>query len=631
MNRAQVIKEIQRRHLKRQPLNLSAVRRDAPELVAAVYAVRPYWGWKQALADAGLDYNQIRIAVRETVVCELCGGRYRSLGTHLIAMHEVAPDEYQEEYPEAELVSESTRERLMNRFRSGAHPDFLPHWEPVYTPEYVLDRLHTYAQLGYWMDHDNFSEVDVGLIAAVSNYLGGNWDDGLRQIGLDPAEYRGHIRDDDFTREQFRHWLDDRERRGRMNTCGEVLAERDPWGRRPRIAVWAIRQYGNWAEALEKAGVDLSRPVYGGHKYPKPQSVVEEIRRLYAQGADLSFVGTNVRAGGSLLTSAGSTFFGTWQAALDAAGVSREDRRRQTYYRSAREVSAAIRRRIEYGFSLAPLDVFYGTNRDVPLWKKAFECFGSWRAAVRQTGGSPAQVRQAGSGKFSSAAAVTEEMKRRRREGRLLATRELTDAEDDKCLYVMANGFFGHWQEAVRAAGEDPKAYHVKNLRPQGKYTSAEEVLAAIRRRQRGRLPLNARGITHGDHVDVPLLTSSRKFFGSWQAALEAAGVDYDSVACKRQDYESMKGRTYRRYPTPEAVLAGIRRRRREKLPVTHRALGHDPDFQQRDNALLTAGKKFFGTWDEALRAAGIDPARVQREWVPRRQAKLRRKRRQAK
>lgn len=76
MNRAEVLKAIRQRHANRQPLNLTAVKRDAPELVEAVYAVEPYWGWKQALSDAGLSYEKIRIEVLEAVVCELCGNRY---------------------------------------------------------------------------------------------------------------------------------------------------------------------------------------------------------------------------------------------------------------------------------------------------------------------------------------------------------------------------------------------------------------------------------------------------------------------------------------------------------------------------------------------------------------------------
>ena len=73
-------------------------------------------------------------------------------------------------------------------------------------------------------------------------------------------------------------------------------------------------------------------------------------------------------------------------------------------------------------------------------------------------------------------------------------------------------------------------------------------------------LPLNARGLTHGDHRDAP-------------------------------------------------------RGRREKRPVRYRALCHGAYPDERDNALLTAGKKFFGDWDEALRAARIEPRHVQADW----------------
>jgi hypothetical protein len=114
--------------------------------------------------------------------------------------------------------------------------------------------------------------------------------------------------------------------------------------------------------------------------------------------------------------------------------------------------------------------------------------------------------------------------------------------------------------------------------------------------------------------------------FGNWQAAIEQANIDYDQIARKIQDYAAMKDRVYRRYATKEELRAELQRRHGNDLPVTYRELMNSKDPEIRDNGLITAGKKFFGDWDKALRFAGINPTDFQAPWVQKRKLRLRRK-----
>ena len=139
-------------------------------------------------------------------------------------------------------------------------------------------------------------------------------------------------------------------------------------------------------------------------------------------------------------------------------------------------------------------------------------------------------------------------------------------------------------------------------------------------------MPLHTRGLTHGEHLDVPLLYTARKLFGNWQTAIEQAKIDYGKIARKTQDYAAMKGRVYRTYQSKEEVRVEVQRRYAAELPVTYRELCHSKEPEVRDNGLVTAGKKFFGDWDKALRHAGIDPTEVQEPWVQERKARLRKK-----
>src|SRR5256885_5069998 len=92
--RKALIREIQRLHARREPLNISAVKRNHPKLIEQVYGVRPCWGWKRALEEADLDYSKINIEYRDYVTCEICGRDFGALSYHLISLHNVTPEDY---------------------------------------------------------------------------------------------------------------------------------------------------------------------------------------------------------------------------------------------------------------------------------------------------------------------------------------------------------------------------------------------------------------------------------------------------------------------------------------------------------------------------------------------------------
>lgn len=522
--------------------------------------------------------------------------------------------------------SEQWRSDRMGGYKKQ-HPDFLKHWEPVYSLEYLLDRLNEYAELGYSINHDNLLAIDTSLPSTLKRYGGfSDWDDAIRAIDLDPVDYRGLTHDDDFTLPDFQAWLAEREREGRSCLFQDVVTERDQWQRRPMIVVWALRHFGSWAEALKQAGVDRSLAIYGNRFSFTTKEVLDRIKQLRQQGADLSRKSIILLSDGMALAAAAVRDFGTWEAALDTAKVPRQERERRVSFETQAEVLQGIRVRIENDWSLAPIEIYYGARNDATLFKQAFKFWDSWRDAVEAAGGKREHLKQANDTPYTTKAKVVAELKRRARQGILLSKRELTDSMTDKLLFVMASGFFGKWQEAVRAAGEEPRKYHQWNLESPGKYKTPEQVLAAIRQRHRKKLPLHVRGLTHGEFMDVPLVYTGRKMFGSWQAAIEQANIDYDKISRKKQDYAAMKDRVYRSYPTKEELRAELQRRHANDLPVTYRELMNSQDPNIRDNGLITAGKKFFGDWDKALRFAGINPTDVQAPWVQKRKLRLRRK-----
>src|SRR5262249_7142637 len=116
-------------HALSEPLNLSAVKRAHPKIVVAVYAIRPFWGWRRALAAAGIDYGGIRVRIEEDVVCRLCGLRARSIAAHLHRVHETLAEDYRAEFPGSDVVAEALRVHRAGDQNDGA-PSSIPHWEP---------------------------------------------------------------------------------------------------------------------------------------------------------------------------------------------------------------------------------------------------------------------------------------------------------------------------------------------------------------------------------------------------------------------------------------------------------------------------------------------------------------------
>jgi hypothetical protein len=152
---------------------------------------------------------------------------------------------------------------------------------------------------------------------------------------------------------------------------------------------------------------------------------------------------------------------------------------------------------------------------------------------------------------------------------------------------------FGSWPEALKAAGFDARALLLEKKRKVRTYPDGDSVLLAIRARHKGRLPVTAAQLTRGPHQDQKLLHSGTEYFGKWDLALEAAGLDPSKI---RQQVCLAR----RHYPDRDAVLSGIRRRITQGLPMNSTSLQKGENI---DHALFTHARRFFGSWKAAVAA----------------------------
>ena len=269
--------------------------------------------------------------------------------------------------------------------------------------------------------------------------------------------------------------------------------------------------------------------------------VLDAIRRSYAQGT----LRTRWREERSLIRAAVERF-GSWQAAIEAAGLPK-------YVRSwiKRSTIEAIRALQREG---VPLDRIW--KEDPTLYHTAKRYFGTWRNALLAAG-LPCH-RQTWSRRR-----VLDEIQDRRRRGESVAEMRSWNA-----LAAAAKLYFGTWGAALLAAG-------VPYTRPR-RWTK-HMVLEQIRDRHQRGLPL----VSSCREVR-PLSQAGNRLFGSWNLALVAAGVP-----------------TNHRQWSKERVIQEIQHH-----------YGHNLGTPCRDDALKAAATRLFGSWTNAKSAAGALSAR---------------------
>ncbi len=522
-----VIRAIQKLDRAGEPLNITAVKRNHAELMEDAFAVRPFWGWKQAIEDAGLSYSTIRIHLEPYVQCRICGEYFRVLGWHFRSVHATCAEEYRMDHPDAPVCSE---EHLAARIllRTRISRTGIPHWEPLWSGEYTLDRIRCLYGAGHPVNHGAISRIEGSLSGAARRHFG-SWNRALESAGLAPSEIR-----------------------------------------------------------LRRDGL-----------FPDAAAVIAEIRRRKEKQQPLN---ANAILNGAqkddALYNAAKRHYGSWRDTLKAAGLDpdRYVKARTNVYPNADAVIAAIGQRMKENMPLNGLALQKGPDADCALHNSAVRYLGCWRNALRSAGLDPEAIRIKAPCRYPDAVALVAEIKRRARNGLPLNTTSLLAGQHvDFALHKSAQRYFGSWPEALEAAGIDPRS--VQKIR-YNVYPGAVAVISEIKRRHKCGAPLNANAVRSGVCGDRALYESSLRYWGSWPGALEAAGFDPEAIRPKRS----------RRYSSAAEVIEGIARRQKMALPLNAASLCRG---QHAEAVLYIAGQRYFGSWRDALKAAGLDPDEV--------------------
>lgn len=244
-----------------------------------------------------------------------------------------------------------------------------------------------------------------------------------------------------------------------------------------------------------------------------------------------------------------------------------------------------------------------GKGADQQLYCAARRIFGSWRNAIIAAGIPPERVLTHDRWSPAKVLARIRSLSRRRRP---LTTDQIERRH--RRLVSAARRHFGSWSKAVMAAGVDPTK--LQRVVPWNR----ERVIEAILTRALRSEPLVGRLVKPRSLVDA-----SYRLFGGWQAAVAAAGLDprvthmpprrRKRLRPVRARSESAGAAKVLSKPwSKERVIEGIRARVRDNKRINAWAVSQD------DRGLYGAGRRHLGSWDEAIKAAGFDPAEHRRK-----------------
>jgi hypothetical protein len=455
-----------------------------------------------------------------------------------------------------------------------------------YSPEQqaIIDRLRQYHASGISPAH--FWRQDRRITHLAIKYFG-SWRAAFQAAGYDSVRLR---------------W-------SRKRVIGELKKRHQArQAVEPKLSSAAKRYFGSIATAYAAAGLPVRCKPQPQSEWTAAQTVIA-IQERQQSGASLAATCREAPA----LYAASKRLHGSWSNALRAAGCAADP----TPYLSAQEVIERIADRLKTGLPLTCME-----RHDPLLARSAVKHFCGWRKALVAAGVDATVPRR-----WSKRTIVAAMQTRHQRGGPLSST-----WREDKQLFRAAVRYFGSWENAMRAAGFDPihrqrwskrrvierlqawgerggyrnirdvdpnlsaaaarlfgnfdAALEAAGVEPSPRRWTDSRVVAAIQDRYVAGNPLHVEGLG-----DLKVALAAKRRFGSWQAAVEAAGLAGKIIIKK----------PLRRW-TREAVIAEIQ--------AWHRSGRRLSAVSKQNQSLSCAAKTWFGSWRAALNAAGLESER---------------------
>jgi hypothetical protein len=356
---------------------------------------------------------------------------------------------------------------------------------------------------------------------------------------------------------------------------GQPLWSRHLRKSNPALHSAAIHWFGNYRNAVAAAGLDYSnvRKLELGRWNPK--TVCRQLRQLHQQKLPIHHAAVD-RDHPDLMVAA-YRYFGSYGSAVKAAGLNYDRIRvRPMPSWDKKRVQRRIKEleRCEAGLWKRAV-----RRADPYLQRAADRCYGSYEKAIRAAGISSTALRPPPYRQWSPSRITDDLRKLYRRNPRLLKPTNLS--QDQHRLLQACRRRFGSYERALAAAGIKYKEVARVTAPP----LSAAEIITWLKD-----LFDKGRDLRYSKlaQSNPRLLEASRRCFGSYERAINAAGFDYPPAPPMR-------------HWTAAIVLKTIKTLHRQHKDLRYR------QFRKARLPLFEAARHYYGTYLNAIKAAGIN------------------------
>jgi hypothetical protein len=331
-------------------------------------------------------------------------------------------------------------------------------------------------------------------------YLGavrvfGSWNDAITAAGFDYDKIRKRK---EWSRSKIIATIKRLHREGEDLSCARMQRDHGD------LAAAAAKRFGNWGNAVKASGIDYD--AIRRYQHWSKKRIVEEIRKAYEAGEDLNWHSCITGKRRKLLYAAvRESRFGSWEKALEAAGIDYKDVRRYRSWDKDKVVNR-IRELHEQGVSLNAkhIQTHYG-----PIYDAAVRRFNSWEDAIESAGFNYSDIAIR---RKRSREEILEELREILGNGEPLSDTHVR--RKYPALHAAACREFGCWTAARKEIG-----LHKNYRRKWDRKTIVEE----IRRLYKKGVPLTKKHLRENNRLSMYAASMDDATFGSWVKARQEA------------------------------------------------------------------------------------------------------------
>ena len=294
----------------KQPLNISAVKLHRPRLLKQVMTLKHFRGWRNALEASGLSYKTIRTELRDHCDCAICGKKLKTLNAHLWSIHQISKKQYLKRFPDEPTTSDAMRVKSTFSLRLA------PHWERIWSPEYLVDYLIYKHERGEDLSSWTIYQKEPCVHANMKAYFG-TYRAAIEAAGIDYREVRLIAITEPWTEMKVLERIRKLHRKKPINSTSDIRR------RDSRLYDSCQRYFGGAVPALEAAGIPYTRLKARRDRRWTKRTVRRTIRVLSTARLSLrpSALPTHLAEQSDELLDAATRYYGSWENAVEQAGI----------------------------------------------------------------------------------------------------------------------------------------------------------------------------------------------------------------------------------------------------------------------------------------------------------------------